>query len=79
MTNLEIKKIFLHSILSILDSSVVLDTTIQELRLSLKNTSSFYDDAINLINSGRLDIDALLNSLIFNNISSINKTLQFND
>lgn len=79
MKNIHIKKIFLHSVLSILNSETVLDATIQELRLPLQKDSSFYENAVKLIDSNSIDIDTLLNSLILNNIASINKTLQFND
>lgn len=41
MKNIHIKKIFLHSVLSILNSETVLDATIQELRLPLQKDSSF--------------------------------------
>ena len=45
----------------------------------LKNDNSFYKNAIKLIDSGELDINELLDSLILNNIASINKTLKFED
>lgn len=79
MKNITIKKIFLHAILSILHNEIVLDSTIQELKLPFKNHSSFYKDVIQLIDKNMLDIDTLLNSLILNNIASIDKSLQFND
>lgn len=79
MRNIDIKKIFLHSVLSILNSETVLDATMQELKLPLQKKSSFYENAVKLIDSNSIDIDMLLNSLILNNIASINKTLQFND
>lgn len=79
MKNIDIKKIFLHSVLSILNSETVLDATIQELKLPLQKDSSFYKNAVKLIDGNNIDIDTLLNSLILNNIASINKTLQFND
>ena len=79
MRNIDIKKIFLHSVLSILNNESVLDATIQELKLPLQKNSSFYENAVKLINSNTVDIDTLLNSLILNNIASINKTLKFND
>ena len=50
-----------------------------ELKLPLQKDSSFYENAVKLIDSNSIDIDMLLNSLILNNIASINKTLQFND
>jgi predicted Rossmann fold nucleotide-binding protein DprA/Smf involved in DNA uptake len=79
MRNIDIKKIFLHAVLSILHSEMVLEATIQELRLPLHKDSSFYENAVKLIDGGVLDIDRLLNSLIVNNIESINKALQFKD
>lgn len=79
MRNIDIKKFFLHSVLSILNSETVLDATMQELKLPLQKDSSFYENAVKLIDSNSIDIDMLLNSLILNNIASINKTLQFND
>lgn len=79
MRNIDIKKIFLHAILLILNSETVLDATIQELRLPLQKDSFFYENVVKLIDSNIIDIDTLLNSLILNNIASINKTLQFND
>lgn len=79
MRNIDIKKIFLHAVLSILHSEMVLEATIQELKLPLQRDCSFYEKAVNLIDDGMLNIDTLLNSLILNNIASINKTLQFND
>lgn len=79
MKNIDIKKIFLHSMLSILNSETVLDATIQELKLPLQKNSFFYENAVKLIDGNSIDIDTLLNSLILNNIASINKTLQFND
>lgn len=79
MRNIDIKKIFLHSVLSILNSETVLDATIQELKLPLQKNSSFYENAVKLIDGNTIDIDTLLNSLVLNNIASINKTLQFND
>lgn len=79
MRNIDIKKIFLHSVLSILNSETVLEATIQELKLPLQKNSSFYENAVKLIDNNSIDIDTLLNFLILNNIASINKTLQFND
>lgn len=79
MRNIDIKKIFLHSVLSILNSETVLDATIQELKLPLQKDSFFYENAVKLIDGNSIDIDMLLNSLILNNIASINKTLHFND
>lgn len=79
MRNIDIKKIFLHVVLAILNSEIVLDATIKELRLPLQKDSFFYENAVKLIDNNKIDIDILLNSLILNNIASINKTLQFDD
>lgn len=79
MKNVDIKKIFLHSVLSILNSETVLDTTVQELKLPIQKNSSFYENAVKLIDGNSIKIDTLLNSLILNNIASVNKTLQFNN
>lgn len=79
MKNTDIKKNFLHAVLAILHNKMVLEATIQELRLPFKNDNSFYKNAIKLIDSGELDINELLDSLILNNIASINKTLKFED
>lgn len=69
MRNIDIKKIFLHSVLSILNSESSLDATIQELKLPLQKNSSFYENAVKLIDSNTINIDTLLNSLILNNIA----------
>ena len=79
MRNIDIKKIFLHTILSILHSEKVLEVTIQEFQLPLQKNISFYDNAIKLIDDNFINIDLLLDSLILNNIASINNTLKFND
>lgn len=79
MKNIDIKKIFLHAVLSILNRETVLDVTIQDLKLPLQKDNSFYENVVRLIDNEKTDIDKLLNSLIENNIVSINKTLQFND
>ncbi len=79
MTNIEIKKIYLHAVLAILNSEEVIEVSIKELGLSIQNDSLFYEKIMKLINDNVVDIDILLNSLILNNVASINKTLQFND
>lgn len=79
MKNMDIKKIFLHSILSILNSETVLDATIQELKLPMPKNSAFYENVLKLIDSNTVNIDTLLNSLIVNNIVSVNELLQFSD
>lgn len=79
MKNIEIKKIFLHAMLSIIHNEMVLDKSIEELKLPLKNNGLFYEKILKLIDNKVIDIDILINSLISNNIGSINKTLQFND
>lgn len=79
MKTIDIKKIFLHAILSILNSETVLYATMQELKLPLQRGDYFHEDVMKLIDSNTLNIDILLNSLILNNIASVNKTLPFND
>lgn len=79
MKNMNIKKIFLHSILSILNSETVLDATIRELKLPMPKNSAFYENVLKLIDSNTVNIDTLLNSLIVNNIVSVNELLQFSD
>lgn len=79
MKNMNIKKIFLHSILSILNSETVLDATIQELKLPMPKNSAFYENVLKLIDSNTVNIDTLLNSLVVNNIVSVNELLQFSD
>lgn len=79
MKNTDIKKNFLHAVLAILHNKMILEATIQELKLPFKNDNSFYKNAIKLIDSGEFDINELLDSLILNNIASINKTLKFED
>lgn len=79
MENMDIKKIFLHSVLSILNSETVLDATIQELKLPMPKNSAFYENVLKLIDSNTVNIDTLLNSLIVNNIVSVNELLQFSD
>lgn len=79
MKNMDIKKIFLHSILSILNSETVLDATIQELKLPMTKNSAFYENVLKLIDSNTVNIDTLLNSLIVNNIVSVDELLQFSD
>ena len=79
MKNTDIKKNFLHAVLAILHNKMILEATIQELKLPFKNDNSFYKNAIKLVDSGELDINELLDSLILNNIASINKTLKFED
>ena len=63
MRNIDIKKIFLHAVLSVLNSKTVLKETIQELELPVHTDDSFYEDTIKLI-------DTILNALIINNIES---------
>lgn len=79
MENMDIKKIFLHSVLSILNSESVLDATIRELKLPMPKNSAFYENVLKLIDSNTVNIDTLLNSLIVNNIVSVNELLQFSD
>lgn len=79
MNNIDIKKIFLHSLLCILHSSEVLEVTIRDLNISIINKKNLYEDIIKMIDNGMVDIDKLLDYLIINNISCINNMLQFSD
>ena len=79
MKSIDIKKIFLHAVLSILHSKMVLEATIQDLNLPIQEKDFFYENVVELIDNNMLNIDVLLNVLILNNMASINKTLQFND
>ena len=79
MSNIEIKLNYLHSILSILNSSLVLDATTRDLSLNIPFANDVYSMFVDLINCGRINIDDLLNSLVENNIASIEKTLIFPD
>lgn len=77
MRNIDIKKNFLHAILAILCNEMVLEETIEELKLPFQNDDFFYENAIKLVDNNTINIDILLDSLIRNNIASINKILQF--
>ena len=79
MRSIAIKKIYLRAVIAILNKEIVLNATIQELDLPIQNDSSFYEKAMELIDNQIVTIDSLLNSLVQNNIASINKTLQFDD
>ena len=70
MRNIDIKKIFLHAVLSVLNSKTVLKETIQELELPVHTDDSFYEDTIKLIDDNKVNIDTILNALIINNIES---------
>lgn len=70
MRNIDIKKIFLHVVLSVLNSKTVLKETIQELELPVHTDDSFYEDTIKLIDDNKVNIDTILNALIINNIES---------
>ena len=74
MTNIEIKKIYLRAVLAIINSEEVIEISIKELGLPIRKDSSFCEKIMKLINDDVVDIDILLNSLILNNIASINKT-----
>ena len=70
MRNIDIKKIFLHAVLSVLNSKTVLKETIQELELPVHTDDFFYEDTIKLIDDNKVNIDTILNALIINNIES---------
>lgn len=77
MSNYEIKKDFLHALISIVDSNRVVDKTIRDLNISIANDDKLFKNFVSLIENGEVNIDNLLNSLIINNIASVNKALQF--
>lgn len=52
----------------------MIEISIKELGLPIRKDSSFCEKIMKLINDDVVDIDILLNSLILNNIASINKT-----
>ena len=79
MNNSEIKLNYLHSILSIVHSPVVLEATIKDMHLNITISNNIYDTFVELVNENYINIDKLISSLVNNNIACINKTLTFND
>ena len=79
MSNSEIKLNYLHSILSIVHSPVVLEATIKDMNLNISISNNMYDTFVDLVNGNYINIDKLILSLVNNNIACINKTLTFND
>lgn len=79
MSNLQIKHNYLHSVLSIIHSTTVLEATIRDMHLNIPICDDIYTTFLNLCNEKSIDIDNLILSLVENNIACINKTLTFND
>lgn len=76
LSNIEIKKIYLNSILSILHNQIVLNSTIKELGLNIEVSENIDDvcsSLFNLIEEGTVNIDNIIKSLVENNIASISK------
>lgn len=79
MDNLQIKYNYLHAILSIIHSPIILEATIRDLQLNIPVCNDMYTTFINLLNEKQVHIDKLISTLVENNIAYINKTLSFND
>ncbi len=75
MSNKEIKYNYLHSIITILDSPLVLKASLKDMNINITATDNIYDMFIELINEKNLNIDNLIQSLVKNNIASIEKRL----
>lgn len=82
LSNIEIKKIYLNSIISILHNQIVLKRTIKEMGLNIQVSENIDDVCcllFNLIEEGTVNIDNIIKSLMENNIASISKTLIIQD
>lgn len=79
LSNIEIKRNYLHSVLSIITSPIVLEATLHDLDLDIPISQNIYNTFIDLVNDNLLEIDNLLTLLVENNIACINKTLNLND
>lgn len=79
LSNIEIKRNYLHSVLSIITSPIVLEATLHDLDLDIPISQNIYNIFIDLVNDNLLEIDNLLTLLVENNIACINKTLNLND
>lgn len=79
MSNLQIKFNYLHSILSIIHSPIVLEATIRDMNLNIPISNDMYTTFVDLFNEKQIDVDKLISSLVENNIACINKTLTFTD
>lgn len=75
---LQLKKLYLKSLLEIVNSEKVIDAVIQELKMEI-NSSIFFEAVINLVDTKKINLDMVINSLISNNIASVNQTIFFND
>ncbi len=75
MSNKEIKYNYLHSIITILDSPLVLKASLKDMNINITATDNIYDMFIELINEKNLNIGNLIQSLVKNNIASIEKRL----
>lgn len=76
LSNMEIKKIYLNSILSILHNKNVLKSTIKELGLNIEALENIDDvccSLYNLIDEGKINIDQVIKSLVKNNIANISR------
>lgn len=79
MSNMKIKLNYLHSVLSIIHNTSVLEATIRDMHLDIPITNNIYNTFVDLINKKCISIDELIQSLVHNNISCIEKVLTFND
>lgn len=79
LNNIEIKLNYLHTLLSILNAPIVLESTLKTLNINIPTNQDVYSTLVYMIKNNLINIDQLLNLLVENNISSINNTLIFND
>ena len=79
LNNIEIKLNYLHTLLSILNAPIVLESTLKTLNINIPTNQDVYSTLVYMIKNNLINIDQLLNLLVDNNISSINNTLIFND
>ena len=79
LNNIEIKLNYLHTLLSILNAPIVLESTLKTLNINIPTNQDVYSTLVYMIENNLINIDQLLNLLVENNISSINNTLIFND
>lgn len=75
---LQLKKLYIKSLLEIANNKKVIDEVIRELNMEI-NRSVFFEAVINLVDAKKIDIDMVINSLIANNIASVNQTITFSD
>lgn len=79
MYSKQIKCYYLISILAMLNEPLVLEATIKELNLNIDMSKDIYNEFMDLISVGFVNINELIKSLVDNNIASIEKTLVFPD